>query len=94
MFRDILYAKRKEDVYKDFDLRSGDKVIFAKQDIFAAEPVAAVVLKEYPYIISIRVTFRDTYHPGKTNSYIVNINKCSLFLGELILQREDGSFVI
>jgi len=94
MFIDILWAKRKEDVYKDFDLRAGDKVIFAKQDIFEAEPISAVVVGEYPYIISIRVTFEDTYHPGKTNSYIVNINKCALFLGELLLQREDGSFVI
>ena len=94
MFVDILYAKRKEDVYGDFDLRPGDNLFFAKQNIFEAEPIAAVVVGEYPYIISVRVTFRDTFHPGKTNSYIVNINKCSLFLGELILQREDGSFVI
>ena len=83
-----------EEVYKDYGFRPGERITFVRQKIFHARPVKAVVEKEYPYFITVRVFFRNRCNPGCTNSYITSISKVSLFLNEVTMRDGNGMLVI
>ena len=92
--RKMIFRIPIEEVYKDYGLRPGERISFARQKIFHARPVKAVVEKEYTYFITIRVFFRNRCNPGCTNSYITSISKVSLFLNEVTMRDGNGMLVI